>query len=344
MKRILIVLVIIISTFFSCANNKKIANVNTVKNDISLSIRYYPTQMIKKFSINENGISIRLINNYSKLDSLLVKKELDSVDYKRFTQILEGYKEKSYSNKCIEDGSNYTLTHVKNDSVLNEIVFSNVYDEGLEIIIDFLNQNTPKEHEITYDKGDLLKKMEDCENLANKSGEFIDSRDNHKYNWVRIGDQTWMTENLAFKAAKGSWAYDNKDENVKNYGYLYSLDAAKKACPKGWHIPSSKEWKALLNELGGEKVAGGLLKSSSDLWKTPNKSNYEFLALPSGKVSQKDAKFSGLGNSAEYWTISPTSNAGDSFFVFELLDNSTAITEKPYAKNKFAFAVRCIKD
>jgi hypothetical protein len=30
------------------------------------------------------------------------------------------------------------------------------------------------------------------------SGTFIDSRDNHEYKWVRLGDQIWMAENLAY--------------------------------------------------------------------------------------------------------------------------------------------------
>ena len=36
----------------------------------------------------------------------------------------------------------------------------------------------------------------------------------------------------------------------KKYGYLYSLDGARKAVPKGWRIPSDDDWKKLESVLG----------------------------------------------------------------------------------------------
>ena len=59
-----------------------------------------------------------------------------------------------------------------------------------------------------------------------------------------------MAENLDIEV-EGSFCYDNDPENCKKYGRLYTWEAAKKACPKGWHLPSDAEWKILMNKMGG---------------------------------------------------------------------------------------------
>lgn len=114
---------------------------------------------------------------------------------------------------------------------------------------------------------------------------MIDSRDNHVYKTVEIGEQTWMAENLAYlpKVNKPITAvtcegetlyyvlnYDGEDVNAakstaeyKLYGALYNWYAAMNKesaegsnadaipsgvqgiCPNGWHLPSKAEWKKL---------------------------------------------------------------------------------------------------
>jgi uncharacterized protein (TIGR02145 family) len=85
-------------------------------------------------------------------------------------------------------------------------------------------------------------------------GQLTDKRDGKTYKTVKIGNQVWMAENLAFKPSSGNyWAYDDDNSNVAKYGYLYDWETALDVCPAGWHLPSDKEWPVLTDYLGGVK-------------------------------------------------------------------------------------------
>ena len=98
---------------------------------------------------------------------------------------------------------------------------------------------------------------------------FTDSRDDHVYKMVTIGDQTWMAENLAYLPSVTEvnqnsltepyyfvYGYDGTDvsaakatANYSTYGVLYNWTAAQTAAPAGWHLPSAAEWEQLENYL-----------------------------------------------------------------------------------------------
>ena len=118
-------------------------------------------------------------------------------------------------------------------------------------------------------------------------GTMVDKRDGQSYNWIKIGYQLWMTENLRATAYSdgtpiqlveddASWAnlgisdkacsyYDNDSASYAGtYGVLYNWAAAMNGagssdanpsgiqgvCPDDWHIPGDEEWKQLERELG----------------------------------------------------------------------------------------------
>ncbi len=78
---------------------------------------------------------------------------------------------------------------------------------------------------------------------------FTDSRDGQVYPTVQIGNQVWMTKNLAYKS-QGSFAYKNDEKNVAKYGRLYLFESLKNAVPKGWHVATDEEWQTLEKNLG----------------------------------------------------------------------------------------------
>lgn len=111
---------------------------------------------------------------------------------------------------------------------------------------------------------------DDCENLWSKikplindtpstsgdtfkpeTGTYVDPRDKQVYKTVKLIGETWLAENLNFDAGKGCWYYDNDPSNGQEYGCLYTLGAATKACPPGWRLPTDDEWKKLFTEFGG---------------------------------------------------------------------------------------------
>jgi uncharacterized protein (TIGR02145 family) len=134
-----------------------------------------------------------------------------------------------------------------------------------------------------------------------------------------------MAENLRYNI-EGSWCYDNDEANCQKYGRLYTWDAAKKACPAGWHLPSRKEWRELIRavdsnaQLGEEdwdydNVAGKMLKSQTG-WNVlsgiENKDTFGFSALPGG-ARFSNGSFDYVGDGGYWWTA-PDDGSGNAYY------------------------------
>jgi len=167
-------------------------------------------------------------------------------------------------------------------------------------------------------------------------GSFTDTRDGKTYKTVTIGKQTWMAENLNYEAA-GSKCYYNDPANGQKYGRLYDWETAKTACPSGWHLPSDKEWKELVNFVGGDKIAGKKLKASSGWNEDGNGTNVlGFSALPGG-----DGSFSNIGYSGNWWTSTEYS-VGDAYYW--RMTSGCADVNSSYYNKSYLYSVRCLRD
>jgi uncharacterized protein (TIGR02145 family) len=151
------------------------------------------------------------------------------------------------------------------------------------------------------------------------------------YKTVRIGDQTWMAENLNY-VVEGSKCYSNSSANCDKYGSLYNWATAmalpsscnsgscssqiqsphRGICPLGYHIPSQSEWNTLSSYVQSTSGCDGcdakLLKATSGWNKSDGSSGnstdeYEFSALPGG-VGYSDGRFRDVGNCGFWWSAS----------------------------------------
>lgn len=177
---------------------------------------------------------------------------------------------------------------------------------------------------------------------AQQTGTFKDPRDGKTYKTVKIGNQTWMAENLAFKPNSGNyWAYDNNNSNVVKYGYFYDWQTAKNFCLTGWHLPSDAEWTQLINFVGGEDNACTKLKGKSGWSDGGNGTDdYGFTALPGGG-RYGDGSFDTIGYHGFWW--SATENGPDYAWSRYLYYKESYVNRDSYHK-EVGFSVRCLRD
>lgn len=184
------------------------------------------------------------------------------------------------------------------------------------------------------------------DNPQAESGTFTDARDNTTYSWVKIGGQTWMAENLAYKSSSNCVAYNNNENNVGIYGYLYSWEEAQTVAPDGWHLPSQAEWQTLIDNLGGTSQAyNKLLESGTSHWESPNTGTNEskFTALPSGYYDQRDNTYNFLGHLTMFH--STTESSDDTTIAYGMLLNPNYKQELIGGRPKMLWLpVRCVKN
>lgn len=176
-----------------------------------------------------------------------------------------------------------------------------------------------------------------------KPNEFRDARDKQTYRTVKIAGLEWMADNLNFKT-EGSYCYKDDEDQCMAYGRLYLWDAAKKACPAGFRLPTQKDFESLWTAAGADFNAAYLLKTTYG-WKGETNGNdtLKFSAMPAGNRFD-DETYGNMEKFAFFWSADDAVEGikpGDAR-VWYMTNKSMAFgyTSKPKI---FGFSVRCVR-
>ena len=188
------------------------------------------------------------------------------------------------------------------------------------------------------------------------------------YPTIKIGQQEWMVENLKTAtyndgtpipnvADMSAWLnltsdayswYDNDIVNKDRYGGLYNWYAVntKKLCPTGWAMPSSGNWAALANNLGGDTVSGGRMKEvGTALWQAPNTgatNQSGFSARPAG-LRNLPGSFIQKGQTAIWWCADDKTLSLPPMACFYHVTSTTSASIGGASPLQFGYAVRCMR-
>ncbi|MEI7508224.1 MAG: fibrobacter succinogenes major paralogous domain-containing protein, partial [Flavobacterium sp.] len=271
--------------------------------------------------------------------------------------------------KIINDAKQLNKQNIQNqNNAVNNLINS------LDYLIDKKNQEDREKRNINQaiqnaieDEARRLQTEE--KNKLNTN--YLLDIDGNKYHSVIINSKTWMNSNLdvshfrngdIIQEAKNSkewrqagsnhqpaWCYSDNDTALskkvfhKLYNW-YAVNDPRGLAPVGWHIASAEEFDDLINYLGGMKVAGGKMKSTTGWGFVNGCGNNEsgFTALPGGFTFGRGLNNTAFGESG-YWWSSSLSSKGKVYYYYILSGNKEIVKdEEPF--KRYGYSVRCIKD
>ncbi|MBP5187806.1 MAG: hypothetical protein J6Z50_01620 [Fibrobacterales bacterium] len=222
-----------------------------------------------------------------------------------------------------------------------------------------------------YDPAKKLCDPRGRELLARDSacGTLVDPRDGKSYRTVRIGRRLWMAENLDYNdtaisrgLVRNSWCFDDDEAACARRGRLYTWTAAmdldpgwqnapaageidvphRGICPEGWHVPTNREWDALLNEVAGSwpwDPPTALLRARS--WNGVDL--HGFAVAPTG-FRTADGEYFDADSVAAFWTATESTLPSDAYYRrFAAESDEGEPVYRGFLKS-YGRALRCAKD
>lgn len=180
-------------------------------------------------------------------------------------------------------------------------------------------------------------------NESETSEIFPDPHDITKYKWVLLlDDKKWMAENLNYETPT-SKSYCFK---CKNYGRLYTWQAAKKACPKGSRLPTYDEWRKMISYYGNvdsssKKNRGKIAEKAA--YKTLMENGSSGFSAMLGGQRHHNGNFGEFDLNGYYWTSTEYKKNTPYRWAY-YFDSSDETIRQDYISKDMALSCRCIQD
>lgn len=184
---------------------------------------------------------------------------------------------------------------------------------------------------------------------------------------ITIGTQIWSSKNLdvdtfrngdlilqaksetqwlrAGEKGQPAWCYfKNDSSNDIKFGKLYNwyaINDPRGLAPEGWHIPNDEEWTILIDHLGGEKVAGGLMRKKIESEASNDGIDLNIFSGLLGGFRHSDGIFANL-EFGGYWWSTTVNDVGDVWMRYVVFDNDE-VNRVTWEKWR-GLSVRCVKD
>lgn len=224
-------------------------------------------------------------------------------------------------------------------------------------VIDMLYQDVKaviKNPQLQYQVSQVFsfyKRMPDSQFSAKTN--FKDPRDGQVYGIAKVGNLTWMKENVRFDVPDESYCFDDDENACADLGMLYTYAGAWKACPAGWRLPSDNDWMDLERALGMTQnqlmIDGyGMPRGNvSNLLKVGGNSGLNFKISGFATISDGEATYDGITDDrprSYFWTATWRDANGTRSAVrrsIEAKNGSIFRFTNPVAG--YAVSVRCVQ-
>jgi len=253
--------------------------------------------------------------------------------------LLENKNDPAAQKKLVDANMRYLLKHIRRYK--GQADMPTLVEEGKKGLIKAIENYDYEKNGLKFLSYAMMWIRQAAIKYMHENHYFTDPRDRKMYKTVKIGEQVWMAQNLAYNA-EGSKYYDDDEKKYEKYGRLYDWDTAMKSCPDGWHLPSREEWQTLIDFAGGTKVAGKKLGAIGE-WiydeeKEKNTDDFGFAALPGGWSYPEVSYY--MGGRA-FWHSSSTFPNSDMVYSASLTFGNFFVCGG--IKNAL-YSIRCIKN